>query len=72
MKKQLYGNIEGLRNTQIKLIENLYQYQTLPEYLADPELVRNLVRLSYEIKRQIGILIDRNGKTIHIIVGDAQ
>ena len=72
MKKQLYGNTEGLRNTHIKLIENLYQYQTLPEYIADPELVLALVALSHEIKRQIGILIDRNGKIIHVIVGDSQ
>ena len=72
MKKQLYGNTEGLKNTQIKIIENLYQYQTLPEYIADPELVLNLVMLSHEIQRQIGILIDRNGKIIHVIVGDSQ
>lgn len=72
MKKQLYGNTEGLRNTQIKLIESLYQYQTLPEYIADPDLVSALVMLSHEIRRQIGILIDRNGKTIHVIVGDSQ
>jgi len=72
MKKLLYGNTEGLRNTQIKIIENLYQYQTLPEYIADPELVRDLVRLSHETKRQIGILIDRNGKILHVIVGDSQ
>ena len=72
MKKQLYGNTEGLKNTQIKIIETLYQYQTLPEYIADPELIRNLVMLSHEIQRQIGILIDRNGKIIHVIVGDSQ
>ncbi len=72
MKKQLFGNTEGLRNTQIKLIENLYQHQTLPEYLVDPELVRDLVGLSHETRRQIGLLIDRNGKVIHVIVGDSQ
>ncbi|MFA5905052.1 MAG: GTPase HflX [Desulfobacula sp.] len=72
MKKQLSGNTEGLRNTQIKLIENLYQYQTQPEYIADPELVRDLVSLSHDIRRQIGILIDRNGKIIYVIVGDSQ
>lgn len=72
MKQQLYGNTEGLRNTQIKHIETLYQYQTLPEYIADPDLARAMVSLSHEIKRQIGILIDRNGKNIYIIIGDAQ
>nr|NJM01177.1 GTPase HflX [Desulfobacula sp.] len=72
MKNQVYGNIEGLRHTQIKLIETLYQYQTLPEYIADPELVLSLVGLSHDIKRQIGVLIDRNGKVIHVMVGDPQ
>ncbi len=72
MKKQLYGDTEGLKNTQIILIENLYQYKTQPDYIADPDLVRAFVMLSHEINRQIGILIDRNGKITHVIVGDSQ
>ncbi len=72
MKKQLYGHTEGLRATQIKALETLYQYVTQPEWIADPELVRLLVRFSHDIRRQIGLLIDRNGKIVHVIVGDAQ
>ncbi|MCM2283761.1 MAG: GTPase HflX [Desulfobacula sp.] len=72
MKNQVYGNTEGLRHTQIKLIETLYQHQTRPEYIADPELVRALVHFSHDIRRQIGILVDRNGKIVHVMVGDSQ
>jgi GTP-binding protein HflX len=72
MKKQLYGNTAGLRNTQIKIIEKLYDVRTPPEYIAEPELSELLVEMSHEIRRQIGLLIDRNGKIIYIIVGDAQ
>ncbi len=72
MKNQVYGNTEGLRHTQIKLIETLYQQQTRPEYIADPELIRALVRFSHDIRRQIGILVDRNGKIVHVMVGDSQ
>ncbi|CCK80448.1 GTPase HflX [Desulfobacula toluolica] len=70
MKKKLHGNTSGLRNTQIKKIETLYNYSTPPEYLADPELAQFLVDLSHDIRRQIGLLIDRNGKIIYVIVGE--
>ncbi|MDA3787838.1 MAG: GTPase HflX [Desulfobacula sp.] len=71
MKKKLYGNTSGLRNTQIKRIENLYDYGTPPQYIIDPELARLLVELSHDIRRQIGVLIDRNGTIIYVIVGES-
>jgi GTP-binding protein HflX len=72
MKKTLYGNTSGLKNTQIKRIENLYTCKTPPEYIIDPELAHALVELSHDIRRQIGLLIDRNGKIIYVIVGEPQ
>jgi len=71
MKKTLHGNTSGLRNTQIKRIENLYTFSTPPEYIIDPELAQSLVELSHDIRRQIGLLIDRNGKVIYVIVGES-
>ncbi|NOX34036.1 MAG: GTPase HflX [Deltaproteobacteria bacterium] len=70
MKKKLLGNISGLKNTQIKKIKTLYNYNTPPEYIIDPELGQFLVELSHGIRRQIGLLIDRNGKVIYVIVGE--
>jgi len=72
MKKKLFGNTSGLRKTQIKTIETLYNFRTPPDYIIDPELAHLLVKLSHEIRRQIGLLIDRNGKVIYVIVGEAQ
>ena len=70
MKKKVYGNTSGLKKTLIKRIENLYNYNTPPEYIIDPELARLLVELSHDIRRQTGLLIDRNGKVIYIIIGE--
>jgi GTP-binding protein HflX len=36
------------------------------------EIARNLTELSREIRRQIGILVDRRGKIARVIVGDAK
>ncbi len=71
MKRKLYGNTSGLRNTQIKRLETLYTYSVPPEYIAIPELATSLVEMSHDIRRQIGLLIDRNGKIIYVIIGES-
>lgn len=71
MKKKLYGNTSGLRNTQIKKIETLYNFSTASEDLIDLDLAHLLVELSHGIRRQIGLLIDRNGRVIYVLVGES-
>ncbi len=72
MKKKVIGNLSGLKATQIKQIENLFHFRTPPELLISEQQILELVSISHEIKRQIGLLIDRNGETIHVIAGDPQ
>ncbi|MCP3898220.1 MAG: GTPase HflX, partial [Desulfobacteraceae bacterium] len=71
MKKKITGNLSGLKATQIKQIENLFHFKTSPEFLISEQQVCELTAISHDIKRQIGILIDRNGKTSHVIAGDS-
>ncbi|MDD9304273.1 MAG: GTPase HflX [Desulfobacter sp.] len=70
MKQIVYGNTDGLRKTQIKRIEDLYTLKSLPEFILTPEMAEELAAISHEIRRQIGILLDRNGKTVCVIAGD--
>jgi GTP-binding protein HflX len=72
MKKKVYGNSSGLKASQLKKLENLYRRRMPPESIATYELIRDISRLSHDIHRQIGLLIDRLGKVIHVIVGDQQ
>ena len=68
--KKLYGNTTGLKANQIKRLGNLYRRRIPPEFLLTPELARDLCRLSREIRRQIGIMINRRSKIAYVIVGD--
>jgi GTPase len=70
MNKHVHGNLAGLRNTQIKRIENLYSQKSPPEYLISPDTARELVQISHDIRRQVGVLVDRNGKIVCVIAGD--
>ena len=68
--KRIFGSTKGLKANQIRRIENLYRRKIPPTTIITPELAKNLSRLSHEINRQIGILIDRKGKIAYVIVGD--
>ena len=66
----VHGNLAGLRASQIQNLERLYQRRLPAEQLLTPELARELAERSFEIKRQIGLIIDRFGAIRHVIVGD--
>jgi len=68
--KKLFGNTTGLKANQIRRLENLYRRRIAPTFLISYELARDLCHLSHEIRRQIGLLISRQGKVAFVIVGD--
>jgi GTP-binding protein HflX len=51
-------------------MENLYRRRVPPEVLITPELARDLSLLSHEIRRQIGLLVNRQGRIAFVVVGD--
>ena len=68
--KRLFGNTAGLKANQIRRLENFYRRRIQPKFLISPELARDLSNLSQEIRRQIGLLVNRQGKVAYVIVGD--
>ncbi len=70
MKKKLSGNTTGLKSTQIRRIENLYTYRIPPEAVITAQVIESLIELSFEISRQIGLLVNRSGKIISVVIGD--
>ncbi len=68
--KKLFGNTIGLKANQIRRLENFYRRRIQPQFLISAELARDMSRLSHEIRRQIGLLINRQGKVAYVIVGD--
>jgi len=68
--KRLFGNITGLKANQIRRLENFYRRRIQPQFLISPELTGDLSSLSHEIRRQIGLLVNRKGKVAYVIVGD--
>jgi GTP-binding protein HflX len=66
----LHGNTSDLRSGQIKSLERLTRRRVPPAQIITPELARELTELSRELRRQIGLVLDRQGTILHVVVGD--
>ncbi len=66
------GSTLGLKHSQIAKLEKFAISRVPANRLITPELARNLTELSFEINRQLGLLIDRKGRIQQVIVGDAR
>jgi len=67
-----YGHTLGLKPSQRTRLERLGLRRIPPNQVVTPELARRLTELSAEIRRQIGLLVDRHGKVYKVLVGDAR
>ncbi|OAQ20697.1 GTPase HflX [Thermosulfurimonas dismutans] len=70
MAKTVYGHISGLKPSELRALERLYRRRVPADYLITHELSRELSRLSFELNRQLGLLINRRGEIEYVIVGD--
>ena len=68
--KKLFGNTAGLKPSQIRRLENLYRRRVPVQLIVTPEIARDISRISRDIGRQVGLLVNRQGQIIHVIVGD--
>lgn len=67
----VYGHTQGLKPSQLRRLEKLSHRRIPPEQIITHELARQLTELSREMNRQIGLLIDRKGRIVSVVVGTA-
>lgn len=68
--KKIFGNTKGLKADPLRRLQNLYRRRIPPRFPITSELAREISRLSADIRRQIGLLIDRRGRIDFVLVGD--
>ncbi|MBK7949385.1 MAG: GTPase HflX [Deltaproteobacteria bacterium] len=66
---QVHGHTNGLKASQVKALERLLRRRLSADRLVTNELARELTALSSEIRRQVGVLVDRAGAVQHAMVG---
>jgi GTP-binding protein HflX len=66
----IHGNLTGLRASQLKALERLNRRRVAPGLAMTPELAREMTELSRELRRQLGMVLDRQGAVLQVVVGD--
>ena len=66
----IHGNTSGLRSSQLRALERLTRRRVPPARVVTPELAREMTELSRELRRQVGVVLDRAGTVLHVVVGD--
>ena len=69
---RLVGNTSGLSAFPLRRLEKLQHRRSRSDMVVAPELARALTEISLEIKRQVGLLLDRAGHVEAVLVGDAR
>ncbi|MGQ9510351.1 MAG: GTPase HflX [Thermaceae bacterium] len=70
--EKVFGRIRGLKGSELKKLSNLYRRRLPKDRVVTPELARALAGLSFELRRPVSLLLDREGRVIRVAVGDAK
>jgi len=67
---RVHGKTGGLKASQLKRLQNIYRRKISSHEIVSHELTRQIAVISFEIKRQVALLITRKGQVAFVVVGD--
>ncbi len=67
---EVLGRTAGLKAAQLNALQRIYRRKVAPTALVSAELAQFMCALAHDIRRQIGVLIDRGGVVKYVMVGD--
>lgn len=65
----LFGNLKGLKNSQVKQLQKLYHYHLPNDCFTTPEFAQRLAALSWELEQSVSLYVNRRGQVIRVGVG---
>lgn len=68
----VFGSVLGLKPSQKTQLERLGLKRIPADRVVTHDLARRLTELSTELRRQIGLLVDRKGDVRKVVVGDSR
>ncbi|WP_343327965.1 GTPase HflX [Leptolyngbya sp. CCY15150] len=65
----IYGNLKGLKSSQLKLLQRLYHQRLPGDRITTPEFSQRLAAVSAELDQPVSAYINRRGQVIRVGVG---
>lgn len=70
-RSAIFGDTQNLKSNQAKTLARLQDRRIPADQVISAALARDLLDLSHELGRQLGLFIDRRGRIESVILGDA-
>lgn len=67
----IYGDTSSLKASHVRQLQKLGQRAVPADRIVSVALARDLLELSHELNRRLGLFIDRRGRVQRVILGDA-
>ena len=71
MTQQINGNIEGIRNSLLEQIRDLYQLRMEADTFASFALLSAMAGFTGQIGREMSVYLARDGRVVDISIGDS-
>jgi GTP-binding protein HflX len=68
----ILGNLKTVSNTHLKRLKKLAAVRVNPEYVLTEEVKKRLWELSFDMSRQLGLLLNRSGSVESVVVGERE
>ncbi len=69
--KDIFGKVSGLKASQHRRLERLFQRSGSKTALCEPALARAITECVADVSRMVGVLLDRKGGVTDVILGEA-
>lgn len=69
MASEVSGNTKGLAPSQVRAVQKLFQRSVEATEIVSLELAREMVSIAEQLRRRVGILINRQGRIEEVILG---
>ncbi len=69
--KQIFGDTANLKASHVRALQRLAERSVPADRVISSALARDVVELATELNRRVGLFIDRRGRVVRVILGDA-
>ncbi len=69
--RQIFGDTANLKSSHVRALQRLAERSVPADRVISAALARDAVELASELNRRIGLFIDRRGRVVRVILGDA-
>jgi len=69
--REIHGDTANLKVSHVRALQRLAERTVAADRIISAALARDVVELACELNRRIGLFIDRRGRVVRVILGDA-